>query len=750
LLLSCRQEENALNTSWHSWFDRHSFEIGVLSTDPCCYGKDWDGDDDDDDDYHLYENHFETDSNLLDGLNPFIQIYNHCLTDKMPNHLKMKVPLTNSNYDNILSMNRSHMSNISFPPIQTLVTSNESSGKRKIIWKKSTNTSTSTSTNSDKKTVNRRASPKNAEEPDSTREKRKFQSIIRQIQLQEKAEPKQRGRKKLVRVSNSSDSSDSEGSDETEDKDSIIYDDENSGSEDEKKEGKTSKKTRSKNESNYTKKNGKNKKQDSKKDTKKIEKSENEQSDSDVKTEKKQTVRSRGRKKTVVESDNEKEEKKSIKDSSSAIDTKGFTLYKRKFKDNASPTMNGTDESLSNKESRSKKKRSLEIERAKMFKYLQNFIVDWPASKQTETGNIIHNETSGNIMTNIPGVNQEIISHLTPENVEVISLVSPKLVLKPNVSSNTNIPNQQRPLESILKKETDRSGLLSSSSEGIPNVYPSEVEGDAASTTTNKSSLYDIRIPKKTETTHKLSIEEYAKRKASLDTQTSTPSILSPSSAKSDSIFNVRGQYPNSQTTFSSDMNQQQGLYQSGSSIFQSSGYKSPTPSNMQSTSDSSSFKTSQGLQFSLFPSPKGSDNLQSTIRKGGLLSTFPITSNFNPQAETKYNSNSSDVLQRLASSKSKSHLIRKPPDLPLPPNLSPSDVLMNWCKQFLRPDQMPKFDQYQSSEGGFTVSIILPHLEGTVINSKLPSPTIAGAENQASVRAMEHLWQLYNRNRGD
>jgi hypothetical protein len=237
LLLSCRQEENALNTSWNSSFDRHSFEIGVLSTDPCCYGKDWDGDDD----YHLYENNFETDSNLLDGLNPFIQSYNHCLTEKMPNYLKMKVPLTNSNYDNILSMNRSHVSNISFPRIQTLVASNESSGKRKIIRKKSTNTSTSTSTNSDKKTVNRRASSNNAEEPESTREKRKFQSIIRQIQLQEKVEPKKRGRKKLVRVSNSSDSSDSESSDETEDKDSIIYDDESSSSEDEEKAGKKKK-----------------------------------------------------------------------------------------------------------------------------------------------------------------------------------------------------------------------------------------------------------------------------------------------------------------------------------------------------------------------------------------------------------------------------------------------------------------------------------------------------------------------------
>jgi len=91
-----------------------------------------------------------------------------------------------------------------------------------------------------------------------------------------------------------------------------------------------------------------------------------------------------------------------------------------------------------------------------------------------------------------------------------------------------------------------------------------------------------------------------------------------------------------------------------------------------------------------------------------------------------------------------------QPPDLPVPPDQSPKNVLLSWCQQFLHNVQdMPAFELEQCSEG-FKASVTLPYLNSTIISTRLPSPTIQVAENQAAVRAMEHMWKLYKSRRNE
>ena len=89
--------------------------------------------------------------------------------------------------------------------------------------------------------------------------------------------------------------------------------------------------------------------------------------------------------------------------------------------------------------------------------------------------------------------------------------------------------------------------------------------------------------------------------------------------------------------------------------------------------------------------------------------------------------------------------MLPKPPDLPVPPNQSPKEVLMNWSRQHLKPNQLPRFEPPITTSEGYTSSVVLPHLSDTVIHTKISSPSVQAAENQAAVRAMEHMWRMYS-----
>jgi hypothetical protein len=90
--------------------------------------------------------------------------------------------------------------------------------------------------------------------------------------------------------------------------------------------------------------------------------------------------------------------------------------------------------------------------------------------------------------------------------------------------------------------------------------------------------------------------------------------------------------------------------------------------------------------------------------------------------------------------------IMKPPPELPVPPNQSPKEVLLAWSHSNLSANQIPTFELQKHSVEGYIVSVNLPHLN-TNIHNKLFSPTLQAAEDQAAVRAMEHLWRLYHKN---
>jgi hypothetical protein len=87
---------------------------------------------------------------------------------------------------------------------------------------------------------------------------------------------------------------------------------------------------------------------------------------------------------------------------------------------------------------------------------------------------------------------------------------------------------------------------------------------------------------------------------------------------------------------------------------------------------------------------------------------------------------------------------MKAPPELPIPPNQSAKEILLTWSRNNLLFNQIPTFDLQKETAEGYIVSVTLPHLS-TSIQNKHFSPTRQAAEDQAAVRAMEHLWRLYN-----
>jgi len=79
------------------------------------------------------------------------------------------------------------------------------------------------------------------------------------------------------------------------------------------------------------------------------------------------------------------------------------------------------------------------------------------------------------------------------------------------------------------------------------------------------------------------------------------------------------------------------------------------------------------------------------------------------------------------------------PPELPIPIEISPKEVLSRWCKQFY--GNYPIYRETLTQDGIIS-SVTLQHL-GMTISHQIPSKNIDYAENQSSLRAIEHLWKI-------
>lgn len=79
------------------------------------------------------------------------------------------------------------------------------------------------------------------------------------------------------------------------------------------------------------------------------------------------------------------------------------------------------------------------------------------------------------------------------------------------------------------------------------------------------------------------------------------------------------------------------------------------------------------------------------------------------------------------------------PPELPIPHDVLPKDVLCGWYKRNF--GNLPLFKETFTQEGVFS-SVALPHFGITIVH-QLPSKNLEIAENQSSLRAIEHLWKI-------
>jgi hypothetical protein len=706
-LLTCSQEFNQLESSYWSSFERPSFEIGVFSNDNIMRNE-------------LYCEEEEDDDVFVDSLNNMTMIDEQLIQSLLLNNQINKFPSMDHHrhHNNNITSKRSiePVITIMSPIIETLGAST-----------KDTSSGSNRSKQSEEPPVKRkRGRPRKSEA--TSREQRKFQSILRQI---EKSEEKTKSAKK------SETESESESGDDEEEKDKLVYDEEEEVSEEERKQ-----------QQPQPKKRGRPRKivAEPAKPLKRLVK----QSSVDQNGKK----RSRSELTSDDESDNTKlVHKKRLLKKRSAITSsedesiEKITIPKRKIEKtngatSSSSSTSFTTSSDNNSISDTTNKKRIEKEKAKMFKYLQNFIVEWKSDNH-ETDSTVIAQSNGEAAPNIPGVSSSEVSYLSAENVEVLTRVMPKLNLAPSqqpeqMSSPVNTPRSTPPLRSILKRskgdeispeDATGSEAIFEQQYSITDIEQEKMEEDSSvqQQATPGDNIFGVKIPKKAGT-QKISLAEYAQRKSSMD-------LNAPVTPNSSSMSGISSSNSQAELTPESLSGSQfSGISTPkyyGRGLIPSPGVYMPpaaSPHGIPSPIPS----PASGRQ----PYPFPNSNAPRPPPHGFVPPQFqqhPYGNKFNPPSPPTYQPGFY------------SSGFPKPPDLPVPPNQSPKDVLLSWSKQYLKPHQIPHFEPPTVTSEGYRSGIVLPHLSNTIISTKLASPTIHGAENQAAVRAMEHLWRLYS-----